>query len=351
MRLLYLILPLTILISILPLSAQAHVEARVFIAASYDCDNLCGRPQEEGVIKGLAQNNWFEGVNLTVERFYMNTKKVNTTAELMAKAGQAALERIKAFRPNIVIVLDDNAFREIGLKLVNKPGMSVVFSGMNGQPETYNKRKRFMNTRGNPGGNVTGVYEKLYIENSLNVLTSAIPAINGKRVVGIIDNSPTADAIQAQIIEELRGKMIPVVWELQRTRNWDEYTSLIRTLNRDDSVGAIFPIALTLEVSAGVTYSASEIYRWTLEHSRKPELALNYYFSEFGLFGGVAVDFKGMGILAGKQAGRILNGEDVGTIPIEDAPDYAIVFNITRAQELGIEIPDQILTAADHIFK
>ena len=47
------------------------------------------------------------------------------------------------------------------------------------------------------------------------------------------------------------------------------------------------------------------------------------------------MDFKAMGYQAGKKAIRILR-ED---IPIEDAKRYAIVFNIARAKELGIEIP------------
>ena len=80
-------------------------------------------------------------------------------------------------------------------------------------------------------------------------------------------------------------------------------------------------------------------------------MALNYFFSKLGLFGGAAVDFKSMGFLTGKKAGQILNGTSAGMLPIENAPDYAIVFNVTRAKQLGIEIPAPLLTAADHIYK
>lgn len=79
-------------------------------------------------------------------------------------------------------------------------------------------------------------------------------------------------------------------------------------------------------------------------------MALNYFFSKIGLFGGAAVDFTAMGKLAGLKAGRILKNEPAGSLPIESAPDYAIVFNVARAKTLGINIPDALLTAADQVY-
>ena len=114
---------------------------------------------------------------------------------------------------------------------------------------------------------------------------------------------------------------------------------------------AIYPVALTLEASDGVRYTARQIYDWTLAHSRKPEMAINYFFSRMELFGGAAVNFGSMGTLAGRQAGKIRNGTKAGDLPIEDAPDYAIVFNLKRAKDLGISIPSAVLTAADVVSK
>lgn len=38
-------------------------------------------------------------------------------------------------------------------------------------------------------------------------------------------------------------------------------------------------------------------------------------------------------------------------MPIENAPDYAIVFNLKRARDLGIEIPIRVLAAANAVYK
>ena len=132
-------------------SAASAEEKRVFIVASYEKNHVCGWPQEQGVLKGLSREGWFEGINLKVERYYMDTKRKNTSPEAMKKAAAEALAEIDAFKPDILVTLDDNAFREVGLQMAGRQDVATVFSGMNGQPEMYNDKKRFMNSREKPG--------------------------------------------------------------------------------------------------------------------------------------------------------------------------------------------------------
>jgi ABC-type uncharacterized transport system substrate-binding protein len=349
-NLLFLILA-CIAFSLITTSLAGQEVKRVYIAASYEKNHICGGPQEEGVIKGLNKMGWFEGMNLKIKRYYMDTKRKNTTAELMKKEANIIFGQLKEFKPDVLVVVDDNAFREVALPLADGKDLPVVFSGMNGQPESYNATKRFMDNRKKPGGNITGVYEKIYIVRSMMVMQSAIPGLKGKKVVGITDYSPTGNALTVQFEIELKTKPGNIDWELKKVSDWQAYTSLIKKLNEDKKTGALYPVALSLKVSDTITYTAPEIFKWTVENSRKPEMALNYFFAKIGLFGGAAVDFKAMGLLAGKKAGQILNGEKAGNLSIEDAPDYAIVFNLKRAKELGIDIPHPLLTAADHVYK
>jgi ABC-type uncharacterized transport system substrate-binding protein len=349
-NLLFLILA-CIAFSLITTSLAGQEVKRVYIAASYEKNHICGGPQEEGVIKGLNKMGWFEGMNLKIKRYYMDTKRTNTTAELMKKEANIIFGQLKEFKPDVLVVVDDNAFREVALPLADGKDLPVVFSGMNGQPESYNATKRFMDNREKPGGNITGVYEKIYIVRSMMVMQSAIPGLKGKKVVGITDYSPTGNALTVQFEIELKTKPGNIDWELKKVRDWQAYTILIKKLNEDKKTGALYPVALSLKVSDTITYTAPEIFKWTVENSRKPEMALNYFFAKIGLFGGAAVDFKAMGLLAGKKAGQILNGEKAGNLSIEDAPDYAIVFNLKRAKELGIDIPHPLLTAADHVYK
>jgi hypothetical protein len=65
--------------------------------------------------------------------------------------------------------------------------------------------------------------------------------------------------------------------------------------------------------------------------------------ARLGLFGGAVVNFGAMGRHAGRKGVEILAGKRAGDIPIEESPDYAIVFNVKRARDLGIEIPVRVL--------
>ena len=333
-----------------PLPAAAGEASRVFIVASYEEGHVCGGPQEEGVVAGLAEKGWTEGGNLEVRRYYMDTKRANTTPELMREQAARALERINEFKPDVVVTLDDNAFREVGLALAGREGVSVVFSGLNGQPEEYDEQTPFMHTRQAPGGNITGVYEKLYVERSVRVF-EMIPDLKGDTYVFITDRSPTGYALAKQLALELENPLPGLKYRFEVADDWAGYQALILSLNESDSVKGIYPVALTLKVDDQTTYTTGDIFGWTIRNSRHPEMALNYFFSKIGLFGGAAVDFISMGRLAGLKAGAILDGEPAGTLPIEDAPDYAIVFNLTRARSLGIEIPHSLLTAADLVYE
>jgi len=345
-------LHLIALITILSTAALAAEDVkRVYIVASYEQAHVCGWPQEQGVIKGLVQEGWIEGINLSVKRFHMDTKRTNTSPEAMQTVAAEVRKEIDSFKPNVIVTLDDNAFREIALPMAGRQDVAAVFSGMNGQPEMYNARKYFMDSREKPGNNITGVYEKLYVVRSMRVMESAVDGLAGAKIVGITDYSPTGNAITKQFELELARQQGTMEWELIRVKNWQEYVDLIDRINADDSVKAIYPVALTLKVSETVTYTAPEIFKWTVKNSKKPEMALNYFFSEIGLFGGAAVDFKSMGLAAGKKAGKILNGQKAGDLAIDDAPEYAIVLNIKRAKQLGIDIPPPLLTAADYVYK
>jgi ABC-type uncharacterized transport system substrate-binding protein len=329
--------------------AQSQPAKRIYIVQSYEKGHVCGEPQAEGILDALAAGGWKVGTNLTVQSYYMDTYRTNATPDAMKAEGQKALAEIAEFKPDIVFVLDDAAVRQVMLPLIGRTDMSIVFSGMNGQPEIYNEPKHYLDSWAHPGGNVTGVYEKLYAAQSLKVMAQAVPALRDGKAVMITDGSPTGNGLTKQF--ELELKDSDIKWEVRRVKDWGEYTALIKALNDDETVKAIYPVALTLPVEGGGRYAAAQIYDWTIANSRKPEMAINYFFARMGLFGGAVINFNSMGKLAGQKGAKILAGTKAGDLPVEDAPDYAIVFNLKRASDLGIEISPRVLAAASAIYK
>jgi ABC transporter substrate binding protein len=322
---------------------------RVYIVQSYEAGHVCGEPQAEGELQSLAEGGWIVGRNLEVKAYYMDTYRTNTTPEAMRREGEKALQEINEFKPDLVFANDDAAVAQVMMPLVGGD-IPIVFSGMNDQPEMYDQRKHFMESWAHPGSNVTGVYEKLYAAQAVKVMEQAVPGLRGAKVVMITDYTPTGNGLTKQFELELKD-FTEVKWEVPRVHDWSEYTALIQRLNDDPEVKAIYPVALSLPVQGGDHYAAAEIYDWTLAHSRKPEMAINYFFARMGLFGGAVENFSAMGRLAGQKAVKIFNGTKAGDLPIEDGPESAIVFNVKRARDLGIEIPPRVLAAANAVYK
>jgi ABC-type uncharacterized transport system substrate-binding protein len=333
-----------------PSLGQGKPAKRAYIVMSQEPGHPCGEPQAEGVLEALAAAGWTQGRNLTVRRHYMDQYITNVTPEALRETGQKALADIAAFKPDILFIMDDASIQFVMMPLIGQTDIPIVFSGMNAQPEFYNAQKKIMESRARPGGNVTGMYEQLYAAQSLKVMMEAIPGLRGGKAVMITDTTGTGNALTKQFELELKD-VKDVTWEVKRAKDWSEYTALIEALNSDPSVKAIYPIAMTLAGPDGTRYSASQIYDWTIPNSRKPEMAVNYFFARMGLFGGAVVNFGSMGRYAGQKSARILDGAKAGDISIDDAPDYAIVFNVKRARDLGIEIPARVLAAAHAVYK
>jgi ABC-type uncharacterized transport system substrate-binding protein len=329
-------------------AGTGHKVFRIFVVHSYGPDHVCGGPQFRGIQRALKER--LGKGRFVVEQFYMLTKKRYTSPKAIRQRGDLALDAINRFDPDLILTIDDNAFGTVALDLAGDANHRIVFTGLNNSPEDYNKKHRFMQSRSHPGGNITGIYEKIYLKKSLQVIKEALP--HCRRVVGITDYSPTGQALLRQMLRESAANQetLPVQWELRQVRTFKEYKELIGALNKDQSIGAIFPVAFLLTDDQGHPVLAPEILSWTLTHSSIPELALNYDLCRLGLFGGAAVNFESMGYAAGLFGVEILQGQHPGNLPIVDAPEFAIVFNTSRAAMLSKKIPLSLLMAADAVY-
>lgn len=334
-----------------PKITEAENIKRLFIVHSYEDGHICGQPQHDGALEVLAKAGWEQGSNLEVGVYHMDTKRKNNTPHLISQQALKAQKAIEIFQPDVVLTLDDNAFRTIALP-ASGSATQYVFSGLNGQPEMYDKRINFMENRFKPGNNITGVYEKLYIREAIKVLSNMY---NMDTVLFLGDESPTGKAIRKQVELELtvNNDLQPLLCKIkQRTiHTWEEFTETINSTNEDPTIDAFYLGTLLLKDSEGKTYTAPDIIEYTLAHANKPAIGLNYAFIKLGLYGGATVDFFAMGQLAGQKIAEIFNGEKAGNVSIEDAPRVALVFNLQRAEELGMIIPADILMAADEVFR
>ncbi len=321
--------------------------ARVLVVHSYEQGHVCGQPQHDGVLEGLREAGFEPGRDVEISAFYMDTKRRHTTPEAIRERGRMARERVRRFRPDVVVTLDDNAFRTVALELVDTP-VSVVFSGVNTPLSRYNRTRRFFESWERPGHNLTGVYETLHFVDAVRTHCRILPGT--RKVVFLSDRSPTGTAIRVQVLRELEQQDLPVPFEMRVLESWEAYQDAVREIDRWEEPVVLYPGALLLHDARGRPRTTAEILPWTVRNCRKPAIPINYAFMAAGMFGGAAVDFAGMGRQAGRMVARILRGEAPGQIAFEQAERVALVFNLDRARQLGIRIPDDILLAADEVI-
>ena len=290
---------------------------KILIVHSYDQGQICGQPQEDGLLQGLMQQGYVEGRTIEVHRFYMDSKETFNRPGLLEERGQEALARIHQLQPDLVVTLDDNAAGTVMLGLAGSD-IPVVFSGMNVQPEEYNRQKQFMKSRSHPGYNVTGVYEKLHIVKSVKVLREISPGQGS--VVAIVDDTPTGRAIQKQLELELAEEGAGIPFAIWTARSSDDYREFIIRINEDPAIAAVYSVAVTLTNGDAGYWTAGDMIRYTVSHLQKPDLAVNYFFSEQGFLGGAAVDFIAMGRQVADKVAAILQGTDPGSCPLMMPP-------------------------------
>lgn len=313
---------------------------RAFIVHSYENNNVCGIPQGDGIRSVL--NEYFKN-NIIIKTYFMDTKTINSTPVKMRLDAQKVIGKIEAFKPDIVFTIDDNAFREVGLKLAGR-AFPVVFSGMNAQVASYSQKVQFLNKKGQPDSNITGVYEKLHFMTALSVMKGVTQDL--KQVVALLDKSPTGNAIKKQMEKEIAESDSTVIVRFKQVGTVKEFLHEIDLINQDDKVQVVYPVVLSIQDESGKSVGFKVTIKQFIINSKKPGMALNFAFARLGLFGGASVDFGAMGRQTGELGLKLLKDENILNLPVESANEYLITFNIARANMLGFTIPDEIVGAA-----
>ncbi|MFH1578108.1 MAG: hypothetical protein ABIC18_03445, partial [Candidatus Omnitrophota bacterium] len=141
-------------------SEEGHSPRKVFIVHSYSPREIHGGMGiEMGMLDKLKQLGYKEGKDIEFSRFFMDTQTKYKTIEDVKMRAEMAVAEIKAIDPDIIIVFDDNAFEHVGLPLA-KTEYLILFNGVNLNPEYYDAKVDFMETREHPGYNITGIIEQ-----------------------------------------------------------------------------------------------------------------------------------------------------------------------------------------------
>jgi putative ABC transport system substrate-binding protein len=283
----------------------------------------------EGFKMGMEELGYKEGLN--VRYVYRDAKGDLTQLEEYAN-------ELVAMKSDLIFVNTSPATKLIKEKTAGT-GIPVVFSMV-----ADAVRAGFVKSMKSSENNLTGTI-CAYIDiapKRLSVLKEINPKIKKVLVFYRPDDLSGGPATQ-KILEaapEIGVEVIAVA-----IKQKEEIRDYLFKLKPGD-VDAIMDPADSM-VTAGLT-------EWGIEKAKElkiPLLMLSKGEAEKGALGSYGVDYIDLGKQSALIANQVLKGISPSEIPIESPRKFLFVLNLKTAQEIGLEIPQNVLEKADLIIK
>jgi len=267
----------------------------------------------------------FSDQNIEIESFYMDTKR-KTSKKWEKNITDEALLKIESFKPDLVIVCDDNACRLVAARFINKK-LPFVFTGINEDPKVYHM----------PAKNITGVIERKLIPGTIELLKKLDPSV--KTIAIISDKSPTSQATVSRFTKE----NFPVeIYEVFETNNYDEWKRFVKKIQTEVDALGIY-LYFTLEkIDSEESVPHNQVLKWTTENNTLP----TFSFEEFSVRGGILCGETQSGYEQGKEAAlmakEILSGIKPFELPVRMPKKGTLMINEKTARKLNLVIPEEL---------
>lgn len=317
MKKLLIIMVGVLLLALVPGCAKQN--EKVLLIFSYSADYAWVIDETRGV------EEVFSGRAVDIEKIYLDTK-TNTSEAWMTKVAAEAVQKIDEYKPDLVMVFDDNACELVARQYIGK-SLPFVFCGMNGEPADY----------GFPAKNITGVVERHHLEATLELLSQLKPGL--KKLAIMSDASETSMGFMAGIQQETPSIEVTEYFTTNDFNTWKAKIEELQTTV--DAIGIY--VYHTLKDKGGETSLPPEdVLGWTLANNKLPDFAFSDFTVKDGILCGVTESGYEQGKAAAKIAVRILDGEKPGDIPIERPAKGVKMVNEARVAELNITIPADV---------
>jgi len=337
-------------VSLFPRSvpAQGKRKQRIYIVSSYHRSYLWSQSTQKGVgaallkygyldnevqAQQLATQDATESARAVIRKDWMDTKRKDSRAD-MAGSTARIMAALRAFKPDLVLLGDDNAARYIGGQLLDT-ATPVVFWGINGLPLKYG----LVDSMDAPGRNVTGVWQSGYHKESLDLLKRLVPKA---RTFAILACDSESSRPNIKMIEQLaqRGALPLQLVDRAVTNSVEEFKARATELSK--KVDAFFMLNHdTLRDARGNHVDMLDVGRWYLNNIRIPEASHEDQFVLEGMLLTANDSGFNQGHLAVEMAVGILEkGLNPGRMAVRTPERGPYLVNRNRARQLGINLEE-----------
>ena len=332
--------------------ATGHVRSntparkRIFIVDSYDRGYIWSQSTQKGVNAAMRKYGYLDNEQqaaqlvrqdavdssrAVIRKEWMNSKRKDSRADL-ADATTRIMGALTAFKPDLVLLGDDNAARYIGAQLLDT-AIPVVFWGINGLPLKYG----LVESMDAPGRNITGVWQSGYHKESLDLLKRLVPKA---KTFAILACDSESSRPNVKMIEQLaqRGELPMQLVDRVLTNSLDEFKA--RALELSKRVDAFVVLNHdTLRDAKGNHVDMLEVGRWYLTNIKIPEASHEDQFVLEGMLLTANDSGFNQGHLAFEMAFNILDrGLHPARMAVRTPERGPYLVNRNRAKALGIKL-------------
>lgn len=269
----------------------------------------------EGFVKALADNGFVDGETVVID--VQNAQSDQSNLSTMS-------ERFVNNKCDVVLAIATGAAQSMASKTTEIP---ILFTAVTDPVDAG-----LVDSNEVPGGNISGTNDMSPIAQQIDLMLQLKPET---KTVGIIYTSNEDNSIlQAEIVKEvLSSKGIECIE--QTVTNSGEVQQAAQSvvpkvdavyIPTDNVVASAMPIVAQVAIDAKVPVICGEENQ--VINGGLATLGLNYF---------------NLGYQTGEMAIRVLNGEDISTMPVESQTDFSYLINAETAAAIGIEIPAELV--------
>ena len=283
-----------------------------------------GYEWSDGVTRGVESVLKNTGVELKIIR--MDTKR-NDSEQFGKEAGLLAKSVIEDFKPDVVILSDDPAFKYLLMPHYKDASLPFVYCGINWDTSIY----------GTPYKNATGMVEVSLTSQLLSYLKGYS---KGERV-GFIAGNTTTDKKNAEYHQKLFNITFTKIYHVN---TFDEWKAAFLSLQNETDLAI-------LENKAGITnWDDLEVEAFALENAKIPSGTFQSFMTNYTLIGMTKIPEE-QGEWSAQTALKILDGVSPESIPEVTNKKSDLMLNLKIAKKLNIAFTPAMIRAAKNIIK
>ncbi len=301
---------------------------------------LVARSEEKTKIVGTYLP-YFEGLEemLNTEKItpeYLFTDLADQPTDDARRAyAKGLVTKILDKKPDVLVALADVSVQYVATQIESIP---TVFGYVYGSIESM----------GLPKPNVTGVARRSYAP---DIWGLAAKLFGAKNVVMLSKNSVSMAGVKKILMSKADGleKLCGVrLLDMHLVESYDEWQTQVKNIS-SDFIYLADPSRLTQK--DGSQLPRAEAVKWTVANAKMPVVAATGEDVEAGALYTILTSDKEWGKQTGAMVLKYLSGTPIAEIPVETVKKGALVINSKTAMQYKIDIPYEILTAAEKIIE